>query len=70
MDPILVDGYFSSCVIDVCLTDDINRTALSQAIEAFVSECQKAGVVVPLWRRQICCRKLHHGSQFFYNQNM
>ncbi len=45
-------------MIDVCLIDDVKNVSLCQAIEAYVSECQDAGVAVPVWRRPHLCRKL------------
>ncbi len=62
MDPIVVHGYFNACVIDVCLSDDVNRNSLCQAIEAYVHECQQLGVEVPVWRRPHFCRKLNHSN--------
>jgi len=53
-----VEQHYDSCVIDVCLTDDgVNRTALCQAIETYVSECQQAGVAIPVWRTEDFCGK-------------
>ncbi len=64
MDPTIVEDYFNACVIDVCLSDDVERTSLCQAIEAYAYHCQQAGVEVPVWRRQHFCRKLHHSLHF------
>ncbi len=63
----VVHSYFNSCVIDVCLTDDVNKTSLCQAVEAYVYECQLAGVEVPVWRRPQFCRKLQISLQCLHD---
>jgi len=44
--------------MDVCLADDVNRTALCEAIEAYLADCRDAGGTVPIWRKPNFCRKL------------
>ncbi len=65
MKPSVVQSHFDSCVVDVCLTDDENRTPLCQAIEAYVTECQHTGTLVPVWRRPHFCGKLSHDLPCF-----
>ncbi len=63
MNSTVVHSYFNSCVIDVCLTDDVNKTSLCQAIEAYVYECQLTEVEIPVWRRPHFCRMLQFSLQ-------
>ncbi|XP_076156229.1 IgGFc-binding protein-like [Alosa pseudoharengus] len=49
------NSYFKDCMFDVCELDGLH-SALCEAIEAYVNECQDRGVTIGSWRNSTFCR--------------
>ncbi|XP_076156227.1 zonadhesin-like [Alosa pseudoharengus] len=48
------NSYFKDCMFDVCELDGLH-SALCEAIEAYVNECQDRGVTIGSWRNSTFC---------------
>ncbi|MCI4377435.1 hypothetical protein PGIGA_G00203600 [Pangasianodon gigas] len=58
------NSFFQNCVFDLCALGG-PHSALCEAIEAYVNECQDRGVSIGPWRNSTFCRASAVGGRFF-----
>ncbi|RVE59517.1 hypothetical protein OJAV_G00189290 [Oryzias javanicus] len=49
------EPYFNDCVFDVCVSGNAGNDLLCRAIEAYVSACQSANILIYPWRQNTTC---------------
>jgi len=55
-----VTSYINDCVYDYCHCNEADRPdCYCNNLAAYASACASNGVVIPNWRRDLMCRKLH-----------
>ncbi|XP_068162266.1 alpha-tectorin-like [Antennarius striatus] len=57
------DGFVESCVFDLCVVEGYQRI-LCQALNAYASQCQQNGILLPRWRQDLCETSCPPNSHF------